>query len=103
VGAGHSPPNVTLLLSMNSWPCLLERTVSLDTRSFTSLTGGGGNGVVHFYRAPALGCTTLKEVSWDYNQFGFPTRYREWVVTSIEIGEPDPKLFDVPGGYFGLF
>jgi hypothetical protein len=63
----------------------------------------GDNGVVHFYRAPALGCTTLKEVSWDYNQFGFPTRYREWVVTSIEIGEPDPKLFDVPGGYFGLF
>lgn len=57
------------------------------------------NLVSRYYRAPALGCLTLKEVMWEYNSFGLPTRFREWEVKSITLGSPDAKHFEIPANY----
>ena len=49
--------------------------------------------------APSLGCMEMRNVYRDYNRLGLPTAFSEAEVVSVQIGEPDPALFQVPKGY----
>lgn len=51
--------------------------------------------IVDLWRAPELGCVTLRTVRYDGD--GKPTHDR--VATTIVIGEPEPTLFQPPEGY----
>ncbi|MBL8235085.1 MAG: hypothetical protein JNL98_41670 [Bryobacterales bacterium] len=73
------------------------RIAGYDTQEVTFRSPA--NHVSHVYRAPALGCLSLKEVMWEYNSFGLPTRFREWEVKSITLGPPEAKHFEIPSNY----
>ena len=47
------------------------------------------------WRAPELGCVTLRTVRYDKDE----KLTHDRVATNIVIGEPDPTLFQVPAGY----
>jgi|SRR5579872_4284764 len=49
--------------------------------------------------APSLGCTQMRKIDRSYNRLGMPTAYSRSEVVSVQIGEPDPVLFQVPKGY----
>jgi hypothetical protein len=49
--------------------------------------------------ARSLGCTMMRMTDSDYNGFGLPTRSLQVQAVSIQIGEPDPALFEVPKDY----
>ena len=69
--------------------------VKVDTRT-------RNNGQDGIYReswiAPALGCIALKEVTSMYDQAKVKA-YQVTEVESIKEGEPDAKLFNIPGNY----
>ncbi|MBL8235083.1 MAG: hypothetical protein JNL98_41660 [Bryobacterales bacterium] len=73
------------------------RIAGYDTNEITFR--GPANHVSQEYRAPALGCLSLKEVMWEYNSFGLPTRFRQWEVKSITLGPPEAKHFEIPANY----
>lgn len=51
--------------------------------------------ILNIWRAPELGCVTLRTAWYDKNEKLTADR----VTTTIVIGEPDPTLFQVPEGY----
>jgi len=49
--------------------------------------------------APSLGCTQMRNIYRDYNRLGVPTAFSRTEAVSVQIGEPDPALFQVPTDY----
>jgi hypothetical protein len=49
--------------------------------------------------APSLGCTQMRYTYRDYNRFGLPTASTQFDVVSVQVGDPDPALFQVPKDY----
>jgi len=49
--------------------------------------------------APDLGCTAAALSSSERNDAGWPVSAFESKLTSVVLGEPDPRLFEVPADY----
>jgi hypothetical protein len=49
--------------------------------------------------APSLGCLQMRNIDHDYNRLWSPTSSHRSEVVSVQIGEPDPALFQVPRDY----
>jgi len=51
------------------------------------------------YLASSLDCTCLKASKLFRNAWHLPTVVNSMVVSSVRLGEPDPKLFEIPAGF----
>jgi len=48
------------------------------------------------FLAPSLGCTLMKSTEETFGSAGSVVAHHQIEVTMVRIGEPDPKLFEVP-------
>jgi len=51
------------------------------------------------FLAPSLGCTLMKSTEETFGSAGSVVAHHQIEVTMVRIGEPDPKLFEVPPDY----
>jgi hypothetical protein len=49
--------------------------------------------------APSLGCLQMRNIDRDYNRLWLPTSSHRSEVVFVQIGEPDPALFQIPRDY----
>ena len=52
-----------------------------------------------YWLAPSLGCTQMKVLVSRHNSLGLPTFSSREEVTLVQMGEPEPALFQVPPNY----
>ena len=77
----------------------LGETMIAGVRSVGFLGRSRQGAPKEIWLAPSMGCSQMKVLESTFNSLGLPTSHSRIEVVNVEIGDPDPALFQNPLGH----